>query len=113
MNTVAETAQFLKKSAKLLTEPEKNDLIAYLSFNPNAGVLIEGTGGVRKLRWARSGIGKRGGVRVIYYYHNEFMPLYLLTIFGKNERANISMKEKHILATMVKELVNYWRHQNG
>ena len=113
MNTVAETAQFFKKAAKLLTEPEKNDLIAYLSFNPNAGVLIKGTGGVRKLRWSRSGIGKKGGVRVIYYYHSEFMPLYLLTIFGKNERADISMKEKNILATMVKELVNYWRHQIG
>ena len=52
--------------------------------------MIEGKGGVRKLRWARDDRGKRGGVRVIDYFHSEAMPLYLLTIFAKNERANLS-----------------------
>jgi len=107
--TIAEAEPFQRKVGRLLTDSEKAELIAYLAMQPNAGVLIQGTGGIRKLRWARSGGGKSGGVRVIYYYHNERMPLYLLTIFGKNEKANISMEEKKALSNAVKELVKHWR----
>lgn len=70
--------------------------------------LYKGTGGVRKLRWARNDKGKSGGVRIIYYFHDDEMPLYLLALFSKNEKANISMEEKHILSKLVKELVKYW-----
>ena len=108
MITVAETEPFQKKESQLLTDEEKSDLIAYLSENPQSGVLIQNTGGIRKLRWARSGGGKSGGVRVIYYFYSDMMPLYLLTVFGKNEKANISMKEKQILSKLVKELVSFW-----
>jgi hypothetical protein len=108
MITIAETEQFQKKTSQLLNDAEKDDLIAYLSNNPNSGDLIQGTGGVRKLRWARSGMGKSGGTRVIYYYHSEIMPLYILTIFGKNEKSNLSKSEKQILSKVVKELVTYW-----
>lgn len=108
MITVAETGTFQRKANQLLSEEEKSDLIAYLSENPQSGVLIQNTGGIRKLRWARSGGGKSGGVRVIYYFHSEIMPLYLLTVFGKNEKANISMKEKQVLSRLVKELVGFW-----
>lgn len=106
--TVAETEPFQKKVGRLLSGNEKAELIAYLAMHPNAGVLIQGTGGIRKLRWARSGRGKSGGVRVIYYFHGVEMPLYLLTLFGKNEKANISIEEKNILSKAVKELVKYW-----
>ncbi|MET0069972.1 MAG: type II toxin-antitoxin system RelE/ParE family toxin [Candidatus Thiodiazotropha sp.] len=67
---------------------------------------------MRKLRWARQGGGKSGGIRVIYYFHNESMPLYLLAAFGKNEKANLSTEEKQLLAKAVKELVAFWRHRN-
>ena len=70
--------------------------------------MIEGTGGVRKLRWARDGRGKSGGVRVIYYFHSEAMPLYLLTMFAKNERANLSKAERNELAGLVDVLVGIW-----
>jgi len=108
MITVAETEPFQKKANQLLSDGEKSDLIAYLSENPQSGVLIQNTGGIRKLRWARSGGGKSGGVRVIYYFHSDMMPLYLLAVFGKNEKANISMKEKRVLSKLVKELVSFW-----
>ena len=75
---------------------------------PTAGDLIEGTGGVRKLRWARDGRGKSGGVRVIYYFHSEAMPLYLLTMFAKNERANLSKAVRNALAGLVDLLVQIW-----
>ncbi len=77
--------------------------------NPSAGDLIQGTGGIRKIRWARGNKGKSGGVRVIYYYHSEIMPLYLLAMFGENEKSNISMEEKYLLSSMVKKLVSHWR----
>jgi hypothetical protein len=63
---------------------------------------------VRKLRWARDGRGKSGGVRVIYYFHSEAMPLYLLTMFAKNERANLSKAERNALAGLVDVLVQIW-----
>lgn len=112
MITIAETEPFRRKVGRLLSENEKTELIAYLSMNPNAGVLIQGTGGIRKLRWARSGQGKSGGVRVIYYFHNEEMPLYLLTLFGKNEKANISKDEKNLLSKAVRVLVKYWSQRS-
>lgn len=59
---------------------------------------MQGTGGIRKLRWASGGKGKSGGVRVIYYYHNESIPLFLLTIFGKGEKANLSKTERNELS---------------
>ena len=108
MITVTETGTFQRKANQLLSEEGKSDLIAYLSENPQSGALVQNTGGIRKLRWARSGGGKSGGVRVIYYFHSEIMPLYLLTVFGKNEKANISMKEKQVLSKLVRELVSFW-----
>ena len=111
MITVAETEQFQRKARRLLSDDEKIELIAYLSMQPNAGVIIQGTGGIRKLRWARGGRGKSGGVRVIYYFHSPEMPLYLLTLFARNERTNISMDEKNMLSGAVKALVEYWRQK--
>ena len=83
-------------------------MVEYLAAHPTAGDLIEGTGGVRKLRWARDGRGKSGGGRVIYYFHSESMPLYLLTMFAKNERANLSKAERNELAGLVDLLVQVW-----
>ncbi len=113
MITIAETESFQKKIEKLLSTEERQDLIAYLSEHPSSGDLIQGSGGIRKLRWARGSKGKSGGVRVIYYFHSEMMPLYLLAAFGKNEKANISADEKTLLSKSVKKLVTYWRRKNG
>lgn len=88
--TVAETSLFQRKATELLESDEHDALIDFLSDNPEAGDLIRGSGGVRKVRWAMPGRGKSGGVRVIYYFHSEEMPLWLLTLFAKNERANLS-----------------------
>ena len=88
--TIAELPEYLRSAAKLLADTDRRAIIDHLAAHPAAGDLIEGTGGVRKLRWGRDGRGKSGGVRVIYYFHSEAMPLYLLTMFAKNERANLS-----------------------
>jgi hypothetical protein len=109
MITIAETPPYSRKADKLLSTAERSELISYLSSHPKAGVLIEGSGGVRKLRWSRGSSGKSGGARVIYYYHSDAMPLYLLTLFAKNEKENISKEEKVILAKLIKQLIAFWR----
>ena len=106
--TVAELPEYLRAAARLLVEVDRRAIIDHLAANPTAGDLIEGTGGVRKLRWARDGRGKSGGVRVIYYFHSKAMPLYLLTMFAKNERANLSKAERNALAGLVDLLVQIW-----
>ena len=111
MQTIAETSEFLRKSGRLLDENEKMSIIEYLALHPKAGAVMQGTGGIRKLRWARKGMGKSGGVRVIYYYHNESMPLYLLTVFGKGEKQSLSKGERNELAKLVKLLVQSWKNR--
>jgi mRNA-degrading endonuclease RelE of RelBE toxin-antitoxin system len=95
MQTIAETSEYLRRAGKLLSDDERRDVLAYLAEHPRAGDLMEGTGGVRKLRWSRGGRGKSGGARVIYYFHSEAIPLYLLTLFAKNERSNLSKAERN------------------
>jgi hypothetical protein len=108
MITIAEVPEYIRQAEKLLTESERQDVLNYLAAHPKSGDLIEGTGGVRKLRWGRGGRGKSGGVRVIYYYHSELMPLYLLTLFAKNEQDNLSKAERNELAKLVDILVAAW-----
>jgi hypothetical protein len=109
--TVAELPEYLRTAGKLLTEADRRAIVDHLAAHPAAGALIEGTGGVRKLRWARPGMGKSGGVRVIYYFHSGAMPLYLLAMFAKNERANLSKAERNALAGLVGVLVEIWRER--
>ena len=108
MLTIAELPEYIRKVEKLLSVTERLDIVNYLAAHPKVGDLMEGTGGLRKLRWGRGTQGRSGGVRVIYYFHNESMPLYLLTLFAKNERANISKAERNELAGLVALLVQIW-----
>lgn len=103
--TVVETPWFLRDAASALTEQERFDLVAFLAANPEAGDLMAETGGIRKLRWGTRGRGKRGGVRVIYYYHSESLPLFLLNVFAKNEKANLSKAERNEMKELVPRLV--------
>src|SRR5271157_1054565 len=92
---VVETEAFLASAARLgISETERAALVIYLACNPQAGAIVSGTGGVRKLRWALPGRGKSGGARVIYYYHSESIPLYALDIYAKNQKANLSAADK-------------------
>jgi len=70
MQTIIELPGYLSKSDQLLSDSERTSIINYLALHPAAGEIMQGTGGIRKLRWSAKGKGKSGGVRVIYYYHN-------------------------------------------
>ena len=73
---------------------------------------MQGTGGIRKLRWGRSGKGKSSGVRVIYYYLNNAMPLFLLTVFGKSEKTNLSKGEQNTLSRLTRVLKQNYQRGN-
>jgi hypothetical protein len=100
MQTIVELPEFIRKSQNLFDNEERLSVINYLAAHPQAGDLMQGTGGIRKLRWAAQGKGKGGGVRVIYYYHNQTIPLFLLTIFGKGEKTNLSKSESNDLSKL-------------
>ncbi len=105
MNTVAELPSYISFAEKHLTSEERQAIIDFLAKNPKAGDIMQGTGGLRKLRWGKGGRGKSGGVRVIYYFHNERLPLYLVTLFAKNERDNLTAEECNDLAKLIDVLV--------
>ena len=113
MLTIAELSTFIRNAEKLLDDGERQDVISYLAQHPKAGDVMEGTGGVRKLRWSRGGQGKSGGVRVIYYFHNESMPLYLLTLYAKNERSNLTKAQRNELLELTTLLVRTWKRKRN
>ena len=109
--TVVETPEFIARTDKLMADEHRQILIDYLAWNPTAGDLISGTGGVRKLRWGLEGRGKRGGARIIYYFHSAEMPLFALTAFAKNERADLSQQDRNALRRLTKLLVDTYRRK--
>ena len=112
--TIVETSEFIAQAKRFMSEENKQDFISFIARNPSAGEIITGTGGVRKVRWASDpNKGKSGGSRVIYYYHNEDMPLFLFTAFSKSEQANISQNDKNQLKKIVKQLVDIYRSKSN
>lgn len=109
--TVVETPEFLNATRKLLSNDERAELVEYLAYNPAAGTVIPGAGGIRKLRWGLEGRGKRGGARVVYFFHNLKMPLFLLTAYAKNEREDLSHNDYASFQQLTKALVNSYQNR--
>ena len=87
-----------------MTAAEIDGVTDMLAADPLCGDLIQGTGDVRKVRIAVKGKGKSGGVRVVYYYYNETLPIFLLTVFAKSEKDNLTKAERNMLAKLVRIL---------
>ncbi len=87
-----------------LDEADRSEFVDHIARNAEAGDLIPDTGGVRKIRWQRRGMGKRGGVRVVYFYHNQQMPLFLLLVYAKSQRVDMTADEKKIVRAMAMTL---------
>jgi len=100
-----ETNEFHREWKRLgLGEEDLRELQAYLLEHPNAGDLVQGTGGVRKIRWARPGRGKSGGVRTIYIDFASRETIWLITVFGKSERVDLSAEERNEIRRFLKRL---------
>ena len=102
--TVVETPEFLAATRKLMDEEERSLLVDYLAHNPAEGDLIPGAGGVRKLRWGLEGRGKRGGARVIYFYHSSNLPLFALTAYAKNQRDDLTQDQRDGFRQLAKSI---------
>lgn len=98
-----ETSLFTKYRSNYLDDEVYRSLQDFLMQQPEAGDLIQGTGGLRKLRWNFGSKGKRGGVRIIYYFEINKNHIYFMTLFSKNEMVDLSAKEKKLLKQMLQE----------
>jgi len=100
--TVIETPVYAGKVERTLTDDEREAFAAFIAQKPMAGSVVRGSGGVRKVRWARKGKGKSGGARVIYYNRLENGEIWLLTIFAKSDRSTVPSHE----LKMIKEVID-------
>jgi hypothetical protein len=98
---IVETRAFTARIGELLNDEEYRALQLQLVRRPTAGDIIPGTGGLRKVRWGRQGRGKRGGCRVIYFWHPASRRLLMLFAFSKNERADLGTDQKKMLRQIV------------
>ena len=92
--TVVETQLFIRQANDVWSDAEREEFVNFIARNPEAGEVIPETGGVRKVRWARAGKGKRGGARIIYFYHDPERPLYLLMVYARARQENLTADEK-------------------
>ena len=103
MHTIIETATFQEDARKIWSEEERGAFCAWLAVNPEAGEVISGSGGCRKVRWSMAGTGKRGGVRIIYFNRLANEEIWLLVIYSKSVRGNIPA---HILKAIREVIEN-------
>ena len=103
MHTIIETPIFRKKSDSIWSIDERLEFFSYLSINPLAGSVIPDSGGLRKIRWHKSGKGKRGGVRVIYFNLLQNGQILVLDLYEKSEKENLTMTEKRKLERLKDE----------
>lgn len=104
--TVVETNAYLAQAKRLMDDDERAEAVEMIAKNPEGGELIVGTGGVRKARFAIGGRGKSGGVRLVYYYYNEMAPVFMLTVFAKGDKENLTKAERNELGKLSRVLVD-------
>ncbi len=99
--SIVELPTFISCVGKTINTCNRDELIYFLARNPEMGDIIPRTGGVRKIRWSEgSSKGKRGGLRVIYYFYNINTPLFLLTAYRKSEQENLTHSQEKQLSTL-------------
>jgi hypothetical protein len=112
MQTVVETESYLRDAkAAGVTDNERLGIADFIAANPDAGNEIRGTGGTREVRFAGKGKGKSGGYRAITFYSGEDIPVFLLNVFAKNEKADLSQAERNELKTVLAALADAYRRR--
>ena len=104
MSVFFETSVFTRRVTDLLSDDEYAEMQRVLVANPDAGAVIPGSGGLRKMRWAIQARGKRGGVRVIYFHLISRDQFYMLLIYGKNEQDDLSPEQLRMLKKAVEAI---------
>lgn len=112
MQTVVETPPYLSAAEEAgLSEEELEAIKTLVARYPDAGDVIRGTGGCRKIRIAGRGKGKSGGYRIITFFTGPALPVFLLTVFGKGERADLTQQERNALSALTKQIVEGYRRR--
>jgi len=106
LQTVVELPEFLRRAKSIMTDAERVELVSYLATNPEAGTPLGG--GLRKVRFAKAGGGKSGGYRTIYVFGGTALPLFLVTVFAKNEKANLSQAELTAAVELSRQLLAHY-----
>jgi len=109
--TVVETVAFVSVAKVCMTDDERTEAINMLAANPECGDIVPGGGGIRKVRFAIGSKGKSSGVRIIYYFHNKRVPVFLLAVFAKNVQANLTKAETNMLGNAAKMLARKYGEQ--
>jgi hypothetical protein len=104
MQSVVETPGYLRIAESFFSEAERDRIVAMVAADPECGTVMQGTGGFRKVRVGRSGMGKRGGARVIYILRGEEFPVFLISAYAKNEKENLTKRERNELAKRADEI---------
>lgn len=112
MQSVIETNSYLAAAKDVgMSAEEQQAVVDLIAADPQAGEIMPGCGGARKVRVARPGSGKSGGYRIITYYAGTDVPTFLITVFGKNEKANLTKSERNALAALAKTLTDSLRRK--
>lgn len=106
LQTVVELPEFLRRAKAIMADEERIALVDFVAGNPEAGIALGG--GLRKVRFARPGSGKSGGYRTIYVFGGTDMPIFLVTVFAKNEKDNLSKAEQSELVALSKALIAHY-----
>jgi hypothetical protein len=106
---VVETNPYLADARRLMSEEERTAVVDTIAANPEGGVILRGTGGLRKMRIPLRGRGKRGGGRVIYWYHSGDYPAVLLAVFAKNQASDLPAARWKLLDRVGAELAEEFR----
>lgn len=111
MQTVVETPTYLADAERLFSPDERKAIVDRLAADPTCGVVMSGTGGIRKVRFGFGARGKSGGARIIYMFSGSDLPVFILAVFAKNEKANLSPAERTKLAKLVAAMIASYRRQ--
>lgn len=106
LQTVVELPEFQRRAKSIMSDSEREAAVVWIAENPEAGTSLGG--GLRKVRIPREGGGKSGGFRTIFVFGGIHMPIFLVTVFAKNEKANLSPKEQAAAVDLSKEIVSIW-----
>ena len=101
---IIETLAFTRRVTSFLSDKEYQALQWFLCTLPEAGAVIQGTGGARKVRWKQERQGKRGGVRIIYFHHASRDQVWMLAMYAKTDKEDLSSEDKKIVKRLVEEI---------
>jgi hypothetical protein len=109
--TIVELPLFQRLARDVWDDSEREAFIDFIARNPETGDVIPETGGVRKVRWNRQGSGKRGGTRVVYFYHETQMPLFLILVYAKAQREDMTPEQKKQVKALAASLKQDYRRK--